>query len=156
MIDLPVPTECRDTVKQLAESYVVRDFVVWDVDGTRLAPEAIKSKLPRALVECYFGIEHRSFGGTDSFSGTKFHLQFPLIRHLISFSQESSTKSSSSVQPNLNLRVHSSRLLQRPSHSEHQSCPLNRSMLKSSAQSVTSPRRSLRPDLPMFFRVRNI
>ncbi|KAJ7364746.1 hypothetical protein DFH08DRAFT_950309 [Mycena albidolilacea] len=69
MIDLPVPTECRDTVKELAESHVVRDFVVWDVDGTRLAPEAIESKLPGALVECYFGIEHRSFGGTDSFSG---------------------------------------------------------------------------------------
>ncbi|KAJ7803505.1 hypothetical protein B0H14DRAFT_2613209 [Mycena olivaceomarginata] len=69
MIDLPVPTECRDAVKQLAESHVVHDFVVWDVDGTHLAPEAIEPKLPGALVECYFGIEHRSFGGTDSFSG---------------------------------------------------------------------------------------
>lgn len=69
----PVPTECRESLEKIAGNYVVRDFVVWDVDGKRIPPQDISSKLPGALVECYFGITHHSFGGDDTFGGTTFH-----------------------------------------------------------------------------------
>ncbi|KAJ6472600.1 hypothetical protein C8R45DRAFT_1104055 [Mycena sanguinolenta] len=65
----PVPTEARDAFEQIVDSHIVRDFNVWDVDGTRLDPESIPSKLPGALVECYFGIVHHSFDKDDAFSG---------------------------------------------------------------------------------------
>ncbi|KAJ7336963.1 hypothetical protein DFH08DRAFT_939197 [Mycena albidolilacea] len=65
----PVPTECRESLEKIAGNYVVRDFVVWDVDGKCIPPQDISSKLPGALVECYFGITHHSFGGDDTFGG---------------------------------------------------------------------------------------
>ena len=66
----PVPTEARDAFEKIVDSHIIRDFNVWDVDGTRLDPESIPLKLPGALVECCFGIIHYSFTKDDSFSGT--------------------------------------------------------------------------------------
>ncbi|KAJ6629467.1 hypothetical protein B0H10DRAFT_1939851 [Mycena sp. CBHHK59/15] len=65
----PVPTECCESLQKIADNYVVRDFIVWDVDGKCIPPQNILSKLPGALVECYFSITHHSFGGNDTFSG---------------------------------------------------------------------------------------
>ncbi|KAJ6613332.1 hypothetical protein B0H10DRAFT_1951595 [Mycena sp. CBHHK59/15] len=65
----PIPTEYRDALEKIYDTHVVRDFLVFDVDGSRLSPLNIPSKLPGALVECSFGIKHLSFGGSDSFSG---------------------------------------------------------------------------------------
>ncbi|KAJ7339056.1 hypothetical protein DFH08DRAFT_812450 [Mycena albidolilacea] len=48
----PVPIECRESLQKIAGDYV-----------------DISSKLPGALVECYFGITYRSFGGDDTFGG---------------------------------------------------------------------------------------
>ncbi|KAJ7693497.1 hypothetical protein B0H14DRAFT_3897925 [Mycena olivaceomarginata] len=64
----PVPTECRDELAKIAESHVIRPFIVYDTDGSIVEPLDIPSKLSGALVECSFGIVHYHFGTDDSFS----------------------------------------------------------------------------------------
>ncbi|KAJ7745331.1 hypothetical protein B0H16DRAFT_1856285 [Mycena metata] len=65
----PVPTECREELAKIVDSHVVRDFLVFDVDGSRVAALDIKSKLQGALVECSFTLNHHLFPDYDSFSG---------------------------------------------------------------------------------------
>ncbi|KAJ7618847.1 hypothetical protein DFH06DRAFT_1236618 [Mycena polygramma] len=55
--------------KKITDSHVIREFKVFDVDGSLVEPSDIPSKLVGALVECSFGIVHYSFGNDDSFSG---------------------------------------------------------------------------------------
>ncbi|KAJ7608042.1 hypothetical protein DFH06DRAFT_1379351 [Mycena polygramma] len=65
----PVPSECREHLQNITDSHVIREFKVFDVDGSLVEPSDIPSKLVGALVECSFGILHYSFGTDDSFSG---------------------------------------------------------------------------------------
>ncbi|KAJ7607023.1 hypothetical protein DFH06DRAFT_1347667 [Mycena polygramma] len=65
----PVPSECREQLQKIKDSHVIREFRVFDVDGSIVEPSDIPSKLVGALVECSFGILHYSFGDDDSFSG---------------------------------------------------------------------------------------
>ncbi|KAJ7045299.1 hypothetical protein C8F04DRAFT_1174261 [Mycena alexandri] len=65
----PVPTECREALEKIVDTHVIREFLVFDVDGSRVAPFDIKSKLQGALVECSFTLGHHAFPDNDSFSG---------------------------------------------------------------------------------------
>ncbi|KAJ6490798.1 hypothetical protein C8R47DRAFT_1215061 [Mycena vitilis] len=65
----PVPSECREQLQKIKDSHVIREFRVFDVDGSIVDPSNIPSKLVGALVECSFGIIQYSFGSDDSFSG---------------------------------------------------------------------------------------
>ncbi|KAJ6459701.1 hypothetical protein C8R47DRAFT_1081210 [Mycena vitilis] len=65
----PVPSECREQLQKIKDSHVIREFRVFDVDGSIVDPSNIPSKLVGVLVECSFGIVQYSFGSDDSFSG---------------------------------------------------------------------------------------
>ncbi|KAJ7654060.1 hypothetical protein DFH06DRAFT_1330159 [Mycena polygramma] len=52
----PVPTEGRDALEKIYDTHVVRDFIVFDVDGSRLSPLDIPSKLPGAGSDTFSGI----------------------------------------------------------------------------------------------------
>ncbi|KAJ7037488.1 hypothetical protein C8F04DRAFT_1232618 [Mycena alexandri] len=41
----PVPTECRDDLEKIVDTHVIRPFLVFDVDGSAIAPMDITSKL---------------------------------------------------------------------------------------------------------------
>ncbi|KAJ7498315.1 hypothetical protein B0H11DRAFT_2225949 [Mycena galericulata] len=64
-----VPRESQESLEEIYDTHVIREFRVFDTDKTRVKPRDIPSKLAGALVECSFTVEHNSFPKDDSFSG---------------------------------------------------------------------------------------
>ncbi|KAJ6506124.1 hypothetical protein DFH09DRAFT_1289131 [Mycena vulgaris] len=62
-----VPIEHRENLEGIKKDYIIRDFVVFDIDHSRIDPLDIARKLKGALVECSFKLIHYCFGGDASF-----------------------------------------------------------------------------------------
>ncbi|KAJ6561397.1 hypothetical protein DFH09DRAFT_1479697 [Mycena vulgaris] len=63
----PVPIEHRENLEGIKKDYIIREFVVFDIDHSRIDPLDIARKLKGALVETSFKLIHYCFGGDDSF-----------------------------------------------------------------------------------------
>ncbi|KAJ6553474.1 hypothetical protein DFH09DRAFT_1318862 [Mycena vulgaris] len=63
----PVPIEHRENLEGIKKDYIIREFVIFDIDHSRIDLLDIARKLKGALVECSFKLIHYCFGGDDSF-----------------------------------------------------------------------------------------